>query len=71
MVYTTRGDVQALKTPNAYDQDWLGAFLFSSLPTTLRYQERNLYLDNTQSETKTIKTTLSWGKYCLIHVIYF
>ena len=63
MIYTTRGDVQALKTPNAFDQDWFGAMIFSGLPTTLRYQERNLYLDNTQSETKTIKTTLSWGTF--------
>lgn len=61
-VQTVRGDVQAIKAPSSYDEDWFGFLLFSGMPSSLRYQERNLYLDNTQSETKTIKTIVSIGK---------
>ena len=60
-LYTTRGDVQAMDAPMSYDKDWMGTLLFSVFPSTMRYQERNLYLDNSQSETRTIKTTLSFG----------
>lgn len=60
-LYNLRGDVQALKAPLSYDKDWLGSFLFSLFPSTMRFQERNFFLNNAQSETKTIKTTLSFG----------
>ncbi|EFX76382.1 hypothetical protein DAPPUDRAFT_213992 [Daphnia pulex] len=59
LVVTERGDVQAMKSPKAYNQDWFGYLLFSALPSTLRYHETNLFLDQTKSETKTIKTTFS------------
>jgi hypothetical protein len=62
LVVTERGDIQALKSPKAYNQDWFGYLLFNVLPSTLRYHETNLFLDQTKSETKTIKSTFSLGK---------
>lgn len=66
MVVTERGDVQALKSPKPYNQDWFGYLLFSALPSTLRYHETNLILDQTRSETKTIKTTFSLGNFSIL-----
>uniref|UniRef100_A0A0P6FDP9 Copper-zinc cu-zn superoxide dismutase n=1 Tax=Daphnia magna TaxID=35525 RepID=A0A0P6FDP9_9CRUS len=59
MLLTERGDVQALRAPNAYNQDWFGYLLFSALPSTLRYHETNLFLDQAKSETKIIKSSFS------------
>ena len=62
MIWTERGDVQAMENPKAYNQDWLGYLIFSALPSTLRYHESNLHLDNTLSETKIIKTSFTLSK---------
>ena len=69
LVWTERGDVQALKAPNAYTQDWFGYLLFSALPSTLRYHESNLHLDQSKSETKIIKTSFTLGNCSIVFKI--
>jgi len=59
MIWTERGDAQSIKAPASFNEDWFGSLIFSVLPSTLRFHERNLILDNTQSETKVIRTILS------------
>jgi len=59
LVVSERGDIQALKSPKAYNQDWFGYLLFNVIPSTLRYHETNLILDQTKSETKIIKSIFS------------
>ena len=58
---TVRGDLEAIRTPLAYSNDWFGALVFYMLPSTLKYRESNLYLDNAKSETQAIKTFWSFG----------
>lgn len=59
LLWTERADVQALKIPDAYSQDWFGYLLFSAFPSTLRYRESNLYLNQKSSETRVIKTAIA------------
>jgi hypothetical protein len=60
-VVTQTGDLQFFKSPMAYNKDWFGTLAFAAMPTTLRHSEYNLYLDNSNSETKAIKTYFSFA----------
>lgn len=60
-IRSVRGDLEAIRTPLAYSKDWFGALVFYMLPSTLKYRESNLYLDNANSETQNIKTFWSFA----------
>ena len=66
MIWAERGDAQSIKAPASFNEDLFGSLLFSVLPSTLRFHERNLMLDNANSETKVIKTLLSISKQLII-----
>lgn len=51
-----------MQNPASFNEDWFGMALFYVLPSTVRYHECNLILDNTISDTKTIKSSFSFGK---------
>lgn len=61
-LWNQKGDARALNQPWPYNDDWLGTLAFQGLPTTLRVLEQNLILDNTRSETKSIKTFFGLSK---------
>ena len=51
----------AFKSSQAYAEDFFGTFVFSAMPFSVRHVNYSLFLDNTQSQTKAIKTFLSFG----------
>ena len=58
-----RGDVGSLQKPSAFRQDWLGSFLFYAAPPTLRFHEYILYLDNAESDTDIITTSITFSTF--------
>ena len=50
-----------MNQPWTYSKDWFGTLAFWSLPATIRQREWSLWLDNSSSQTKTIKTFWAWG----------
>ena len=57
-----RDDVGSRKKSPAYSQDWFGSFLFYAAPSTLRFRECILCLDNTKSDTDIITTSISFSR---------
>ena len=58
--YIERGDIHSLKTPLVYSKDWFGTLAFYALPSTLRHHEANIWLDVANSESKALKTYVSF-----------
>ena len=59
LIVAERGDVQALKTPLTYSNDWFGSVAFYALPSTLRFREVAVILDIASSESKVVKSWIS------------
>ena len=57
-----RSDFSRPRTPSAFSRDWLGSFLFYGAPSTLHFHECVVYLDNVDSDTDVVTTSISLGK---------
>lgn len=64
-IFTQIGDEHAINSAIPYTEDFFGLLTFLSLPSTIRHHEQSLILDNSNSETKSIKTFLSFGLFYL------
>lgn len=60
----------ALKSSQLYSKDWFGTLMFAVLPSTVRHYNQSLILDVNQSETKAIKTFLSFCKLLVLKKVH-